>query len=766
MTERKRDNPQATPGEAGASRLGEAGDAGARKNGGTTYTLLDIANDYIGRVWNPIPIPYRKKFPTDDDWPKLQITAANVAQYFDGNPQNIGVQLGPKSNGLTDIDLDCPEAIGLASYFLPRTDSTFGRASKPISHLLYTIADAPDQATLKLSDPNKNKDGKSNCIIELRMGGGSKGAQTVFPGSVHESGEPIEWATDGRVVESTYAILKTAVTKIAAATLLIRYFPAKGRRHDAALALGGFLARAGWGVNDIGDFVEIVRRVAGIGNAAGEDPTNLKRAAVDAAETYARGEKNTYGLPGLIKFFGDATSKAVAEFLDYKTETSHALILELAIKLWGEPTHKGKLECQFGEDSNKKLLNLSRGDWFDFENNVGGGARDLMKAVSSAQEEDPNSPAAKMHWDGEVNPVTNEKWLIEELLPEVGSGLISGQTQTYKTFVALDLAAAIMNGEPFLNYPTRREGGVLFIAAEGSSSVALRLKAVTETKYENGKMPFAWKTISPRLLNPYAVDELAKFAAEANAEMQAKFNVPLVLIVIDTIAVAAGYEKLGEENDSTTTQRVMTTLANLATRTTTFVFGVDHYGKNVETGTRGSSAKEGAADVTLALLGEKSATGTVSNPKLLLKKRRDGEVGIVFPFRPRVVEMGVNQFGRTVTSLVIDWGHGTAAPRSASDTWRSSKVLEKIEEAFEKALSRSGFDFNPLGVETVRVIKVAALREAFTTVYIPRSDDDPMKRRKATETAFRRGYDAATAKRLLLVQETEEHGLVVWQPPF
>jgi hypothetical protein len=137
--------------------------------------------------------------------------------------------------------------------------------------------------------------------------------------------------------------------------------------------------------------------------------------------------------------------------------------------------------------------------------------------------------------------------------------------------------------------------------------------------------------------------------------------------------------------------------------------------------------------VTLALLCEKDANGTVSNPRLLLKKRRDGEVGIVF--RPRVVEMGVNQFGRTVTSLVIEWRPGTAAPRSPKDTWRSSKVLEKFEEAFETARLQSSFDFNPLGVETVRATKVAALREAFKVVYMPRSDDDPTKRRKATETA-------------------------------
>ncbi len=30
-------------------------------------------------------------------------------------------------------------------------------------------------------------------ILELRIGGGGKGAQTVFPGSVHETGELIAW---------------------------------------------------------------------------------------------------------------------------------------------------------------------------------------------------------------------------------------------------------------------------------------------------------------------------------------------------------------------------------------------------------------------------------------------------------------------------------------------------------------------------------------------------------------------------------------------
>lgn len=757
----------ATGGDGGTPDRNDGGTSHKTKNGNGADSILDIALNYIERPWKPIPIPYREKFPVIDDWGNLEITAANANQYFNGAQQNIGVLLGPKSNGLTDIDLDCLEALRLAKEFLPPTESQFGRASKTISHLLYSIPDAPNEASLKLVDPNKDKDGKTACIIELRMGGGSKSAQTVFPGSVHESGEPIVWARDGKMGVSNYATLKAAVKKIAAAVLLVRYFPPKGSRHDAALALGGFLARAGWSANDIGDFVEIIRQVAGMGNAPGEDPTNLKRAAIDAAETYARGEKNTYGLPGLKKYFGKLTGEAVAEFLDY-TEANYPLNLELAVRLWGEPSHKGKYNCQWGEDDNKKIPNIIRGDWFDFSANVGGGIRDLMRMVTAAAQDDAIAELSQTHWYGEADPLTDLKWLVADLLPETGSGLISGQQGTLKTFVALDIAAAVMNGKPVLDYEIQREGGVLFIAAEGGNTIALRLHAVIESKYtEDSKQPFAFRKISPRLLDAAALDQLAKIANDVNTKMQADFGVPLVLIIIDTIAVAAGYEKSGEENDSAISQRVMSTLAKLAQQTTTFVFGIDHFGKAVETGTRGSSAKEAAADVILALLGDRTPDGEVLNTRLAIRKRRTGESGVVHRFRKRVVDLGNDQHGKPVTSLVIDWLPGTAAPRATREAWKATKTLAKLEEAFSLAQQRSGFDYTPEeGGQAVRAVKVDDLRAAFATIYVPSSDADPEKRRKAREAAFRRGYDDAKDRQLLMAQETTGGGLVVWQLQF
>src|SRR4051794_33921000 len=101
---------------------------------------FDTAIRYIRRGWNPVPVPHRAKRPTDDGWQKRIIDEASAPRYFNGKAQNVGVILGPTSQGLTDIDLDCREAIDLAPYFLPRTDAIFGRASKPASHWLYYTA--------------------------------------------------------------------------------------------------------------------------------------------------------------------------------------------------------------------------------------------------------------------------------------------------------------------------------------------------------------------------------------------------------------------------------------------------------------------------------------------------------------------------------------------------------------------------------------------------------------------------------------------------
>jgi hypothetical protein len=183
------------------------------RESGTELGAKEIAARFVARGWKVIPIQSGEKGPKGNAW---QTRTYNPQRDFEG--KNIGVQLGPVSGGLTDVDLDCAEAIALAPDFLPRTGAIFGRQSKQRSHWLY-ITDDPDPsaASIKLIDQDKKS------IIELRMSGGGKGAQTVFPGSTHPSGEKVEWADNGEPSKSSCAILKDRITKIAVGVLLARH---------------------------------------------------------------------------------------------------------------------------------------------------------------------------------------------------------------------------------------------------------------------------------------------------------------------------------------------------------------------------------------------------------------------------------------------------------------------------------------------------------------------------------------------------------------
>jgi hypothetical protein len=248
---------------------------------------------------------------------------------------------------------------------------------------------------------------------------------------------------------------------------------------------------------------------------------------------------------------------------------------------------------------------------------------------------------------------------VKSLLPETGCGLISGQWGTGKTFVALCLALAVMLGTMFAGRLVKRRGGVLFLAAEGASEVPIRLAALTKDSECKGKLPFAWRESCPTLIDQNAVEQLARLAQEAADRMQKEFGLPLVLIIIDTMSAAAGFK---DENSSSEGQQAMNVATQLSSRTGALVLACDHFGKAVETGTRGTSAKEGAADVVIACLGEKTQEGKVANLRIAVRKLRADATGAETAFTLQRVNLGVDEDGDPVTTCAIKWSPVTVAP--------------------------------------------------------------------------------------------------------
>ena len=94
------------------------------------------------------------------NWAKSRMVEVIIPEHSGDDP-NIGLVLGEASGGLTDVDLDCPEAIKLASGFLPDTSMVHGRPGNPRSHFWYVC---PNPKKLKqFTDPVTNK-----MLLEIR----------------------------------------------------------------------------------------------------------------------------------------------------------------------------------------------------------------------------------------------------------------------------------------------------------------------------------------------------------------------------------------------------------------------------------------------------------------------------------------------------------------------------------------------------------------------------------------------------------------------
>lgn len=67
-------------------------------------------------------------------------------------------------------------------------------------------------------------------------------------------------------------------------------------------------------------------------------------------------------------------------------------------------------------------------------------------------------------------------WLIKNIIPETGFGIIYGKSGTYKSFLTIDLLAHIANGRAWFGNNTKQKP-VIYIPLEGKSGISKRIEA-------------------------------------------------------------------------------------------------------------------------------------------------------------------------------------------------------------------------------------------------------------------------------------------------
>lgn len=264
----------------------------------TTNPVLEAAVEYTRRGWRVVPIKPNEKRPEGAKWQNLRLTENELRQHFRLGA-NIGVLLGQPSNGLVDVDLDCPETSFLAPRFLPETGATFGRSSKEESHWLYVVNPIPDIIQHETPAP------EGAMLVELR----STGGQTVFPPSIHPSGEAIYWNAKGDPANVETDELIRCVGKLAAAALLARSWPQRGARNKTALSLMGGLFRAGWDTEDVKEFV------IAVAEAAGDEEVGDRVLSAESTRDKVANDEQVTGWPSLIELLGKDVVSRVTKWL-------------------------------------------------------------------------------------------------------------------------------------------------------------------------------------------------------------------------------------------------------------------------------------------------------------------------------------------------------------------------------------------------------------------------------------------------------------------
>jgi len=206
----------------------------------------------------------------------------------------------------------------------------------------------------------------------------------------------------------------------------------------------------------------------------------------------------------------------------------------------------------------------------------------------------------------------------------------------------------------------------------------------------------------------------------------------------------------------------MNVMKELGQQLNCFVLGVDHYGKDVAAGTRGSSAKEASADLVLACLGDREQSGSVTNTRLAVRKCRSGPQGQEFQFTVRKVEDPTpDEDGDPITTLVIEWTTGPTAPPPPKDPWQQCRrgdqqtAVTRLKRVLMAMLAEHGVDrpISPNG-PTVRMIDREIVRTEFYAQTA--ADGTPAQKGEFRRKQFNRALDWTEQQKLIGVRELED----------
>ena len=280
-----------------------------------------------------------------------------------------------------------------------------------------------------------------------------------------------------------------------------------------------------------------------------------------------------------------------------------------------------------------------------------------------------------------------EIWSIEDYFESDTLCVMYGDSEAYKSFLAIDIACHIAIGKAWRGHEVK-QGIALYIAGEGGNGLRKRIKAWFEY-YGEPIRNIAVSTVPLALCNPANVDELVVDTEAFLATMPVKPS----LIVTDTLNTHFGD---GDENNTADMTRFMAGLRTLRIATGATLFVPHHCGLAAKDRSRGSISLHNGIDWEYRL--ERSPESQTTT--LTCTKVKDHEKPPALAWNLETVPLPwCDAKGRPINSAVLIPNDSVpvAIPVKEKMGNQQRRALELLQELYRKGrqnLAEAGHDQN------------------------------------------------------------------------
>lgn len=295
----------------------------------------------------------------------------------------------------------------------------------------------------------------------------------------------------------------------------------------------------------------------------------------------------------------------------------------------------------------------------------------MSAAVSSAEVVRPHRVLQRIRADELQGVFHAPDALVDNLLHQVSVSMLFGESNSGKTFLAVDLGASVALGHDWLGLKVE-PGAVVYLAVESPASIKQRVAAYQK----HHGVALADMHVITSSVNLYSEKTDVDAVIQAVREVSVQQGKPVRLVIGDTLSrLSAGANENAAQDMSVVIERA----ERIAKECATHVMLIHHSGKDSSAGARGWSGINAAVETELKVTASSAGIRCLE----VTKQRDFGTKGRRYGFQLLSVPMGANKWNSTVTSCVV---LPAEAPKKQAAV-RTSVLDAKILAALQKHAS-------------------------------------------------------------------------------